>query len=216
MTIRTLIVEDDSQIAALHARLIGQDAAFTVVGQAESLRVARAMTRTLNPDLLLLDVYLPDGRGVDLLREFRLEGRRVDAILVTADSDSRTVQDALIHGAADYLVKPAAPERLAQALARARERHALWQQPGIRQGDLDLLFHAVPPAASGLDAQTLQRLRTELRSGEARTAAELGTALGLSRVTAWRYLEYLIEQGEVAADSEPRSVGRPVKRYRRV
>lgn len=138
----------------------------------------------------------------------------MDAILVTADSDSRTGQDTLIHGAADYLVKPATPERFALALARARERQALWQQPGIKQGDLDALFQTMS-SAGGLDHHTLQRVQGELRNGESRTAAEPGTALALSRVTAWRYLEYLIEQGEVAVESEPRSVGRPVKRYRR-
>lgn len=215
--LRVLIVEDDPQIAALHWRLLERAGGFTVLGQAESLRVARAMLRTLHPDLLLLDVHLPDGRGLDLLREARVSGAQVDAILVTAASDAPSVQDALLHGAADYLVKPVTPERFTLALERARERAALWAQGDVRQGHLDaLLAPPSAPDAAGLDGDTLRRVRAALRDlGEA-SAAELGTRVGLSRVTAWRYLEHLVETGEASVGTDARTGGRPAKRYRRV
>ncbi|MFC3833996.1 MULTISPECIES: response regulator [Deinococcus] len=213
--IRTLIVEDDPQIAALHTRWLHDAGGFDVLGFAETIRIARAMTATLRPALLLLDVQLPDGRGLELLRELRVAGARIDAILVTAASDTASVQDALIHGAADYLVKPVTPPRFRQALERARERAALWAQPDVRQGDLDALLGTPAPAASGLDAETLQRVRAALRSGPPRTAAELGAGLGLSRVTAWRYLEHLVESGEATVETDAGGVGRPAKRYRR-
>lgn len=215
--IRTLIVEDDLHIAALHRRLLTEAGGFEVLGYAETLRVARAMTATLAPELLLLDVQLPDGRGLDLLRELRQEGRRLDAILVTAASDTASVQDALAHGAADYLVKPVTPERFLQGLERARERAALWRRGDVRQNDLDALFRGTPEqAAPGLDPGTLQRVRAALRAGGAHTAAEVGTRLGLSRVTAWRYLEQLALSGEAVAETDAGTVGRPAKRYRRV
>ncbi|WP_412026545.1 response regulator [Deinococcus yunweiensis] len=214
-TIRTLIVEDDPQIAALHTRWLTAAGGFEVLGFAETIRIARAMTATLRPALLLLDVQLPDGRGLELLRELRVGGARVDAILVTAANDSASVQDALIHGAADYLVKPVTPERFRLALERARERAALWAQPGVNQGDLDALLGTPAPATSGLDAETLQRVRVALRGGPPRTAAELGAGLGLSRVTAWRYLERLVEMGEATVETDVGTVGRPAKRYRR-
>lgn len=214
--IRTLLVEDDPQIMALHTRLLAQEPDFELVGAAETLRIARAMAWGLRPDLLLLDVQLPDGRGLDLLRELRAAGLPTDALLITAASDSASVQDALLHGAADYLVKPASPARFAQALGRARERAALWSQGGVRQGDLDALFAASPPGPSGLDPVTLARVRAELRrSPQPRTAQDLGSSLGLSRVTAWRYLEYLCEQGEAHSETGPGGPGRPAKRYRR-
>lgn len=176
------------------------------------------MARGLSPELLLLDVQLPDGRGLELLRELRVAGARVDAVLVTAASDPVSVQDALIHGAADYLVKPTTPQRFAQALGRVQERASLWRHGeggGVRQGDLDALFQLPRSPASGLDAETLGRVRAELRRGPARTAAELGASLGLSRVTAWRYLEYLCEQGEAQSEQGAAGPGRPAKRYRR-
>ncbi|MFC4639251.1 response regulator [Deinococcus hohokamensis] len=214
--LRTLIVEDDPQIAQLHRRLLERAGGFEVLGSAESVQIARVMCRTLRPDLLLLDVQLPDGRGLDLLRELRLEGAQVDAVLVTAASDAPSVQSALLHGAADYLVKPVTPERFAAALERVRERAALWGQNEVRQGHLDALFTPAPSSeGSGLDPETLRRVRAALRDGQAVTAQELGQALGLSRVTAWRYLEYLSAQGEVTAAADARSLGRPAKRYRR-
>jgi two-component system CitB family response regulator len=215
--IRTLIVEDDLQIAALHRRLLTEAGGFEVLGYAETLRVARAMTATLSPELLLLDVQLPDGRGLDLLRELRAGGARLDAILVTAASDTASVQDALAHGAADYLVKPVTPARFRQGLERARERAALWRREDVRQNDLDALFRGSPEsAAPGLDPGTLQRVRAALRAGGSHTAAELGADLGLSRVTAWRYLEQLAQSGEAIAETDTGTVGRPAKRYRRV
>lgn len=214
--IRTLIVEDDLQIAALHRRLLTEAGGFEVLGYAETLRVARAMTATLAPELLLLDVQLPDGRGLDLLRELRAGGARLDAILVTAASDTASVQDALAYGAADYLVKPVTPERFRQGLERARERAALWRRPDVRQNDLDALFRGSPESpAPGLDPGTLQRVRAALRAGGGHTAAEVGAALGLSRVTAWRYLEQLAQSGEAVAETDAGTVGRPAKRYRR-
>jgi len=112
---------------------------------------------------------------------------------------------------------PVTPERFTLALERARERAALWAQGDVRQGHLDALF--APPAApdaTGLDGDTLRRVRAALRDlGEA-SAAELGTRVGLSRVTAWRYLEHLVETGEASVGTDARIGGRPAKRYRRV
>ena len=214
-SIRTLIVEDDPRIARLHRGQLEGAGDFEVLGTAETLQVARVMAETLCPDLLLLDVYLPDGRGLDLLRELRARGQRVDAVLLTAASDIPSVQEALALGAADYLVKPCTPERFALALDRVRERSALWQQEAVWQGHLDALFARPPLPASGLDPETLHRVRATLRSGRAYSARELGQTLGLSRVTAWRYLEHLVEAGEACAATDVRGIGRPVKRYRR-
>ncbi|WP_019011153.1 response regulator [Deinococcus aquatilis] len=213
--LRVLIVEDDPLIAALHWQLVERAGGFTVLGQAESMQVARAMIRTLRPNLLLLDVYLPDGRGLDLLRETRLAGELVDAVLVTAASDALSVQDALLHGAADYLVKPVTPERFSQALERVRERAALWMQGDVQQGQLDALLTPQTPDAAGLDGETLRQVRLALRTVTEVSSTELGTQLGLSRVTAWRYLEHLVQTGEARVSLEARTVGRPTKRYRR-
>ncbi|ADV67067.1 response regulator [Deinococcus maricopensis] len=213
--IRVLIVEDDADIARLHWAFVERTPGFKVVGRAESVAVAEAMVTALHPDLLLLDVYLPDGRGLDVLRALRARGSHVDSILVTAANDLGNVQDALAAGAVDYLVKPVEPARLQVALGRARERADARRQATLGQARLDALFGAPPSAPPGLDAETLARVRAALMDGAARTAAEVGAAVQLSRVTAWRYLEHLVEGGELVMDTERAPVGRPTKRYRR-
>ena len=85
----------------------------------------------------------------------------------------------------------------------------------MRQGQLDALFTPAPADAAGLDPDTLRRVRTALREGGPVSAAELGVSLGLSRVTAWRYLEHLVESGEASVSTDARTGGRPAKRYRR-
>lgn len=75
MKTRLLIIEDDAAIAQLHHRYLSQLEGFEVVGIAMSQADARLQMEVLNPDLVLLDVYLPDGTGLELLQWIR--GRNV-------------------------------------------------------------------------------------------------------------------------------------------
>ncbi|WP_407571515.1 response regulator [Deinococcus altitudinis] len=215
--ITVLIVEDDPVARRLHDQLVTAQPGFTVIGNADTLRIARAMLLGLRPDLLLLDVHLPDGQGLDLLP---LLPSGTDCILITAASDLEHVMTALSHGAADYLVKPVEPSRLAVALGRAKDRAALRRRSEtgqLGQAQLDALFGVVGSALpSGFDQSTLGRVRAAVTAGEGVTAQEVADAAGMSRVTAWRYLELLCERGELRLGRAERQVGRPAKRYQRV
>ncbi|MGY2896846.1 response regulator [Deinococcus sp. UYEF24] len=217
-----LIVEDDPVARRLHDQLVTAQTGFQVIGNADTLRIARAMLLGLRPDLLLLDVHLPDGQGLDLLPLLPIG---TDCILITAASDLESVMTALSHGATDYLVKPVEPSRLAVALGRAQDRAALRRQsqPGqLGQSQLDALFGVIGSALpSGFDQSTLGRVRAAVAeaavtTGEGVTAQEVADAAGMSRVTAWRYLELLCERGELRLGQAERQVGRPAKRYHRV
>ena len=125
------------------------------------------------------------------------------------------MQDCCAYGAADYLLKPVSPERFHRSLERAAERFRLWERGHASQDDLDALFAQRPALGEGLDHDTLAWVRRALASGEILSAAQLGERTGLSRVSAWRYLEYLLHRGEVTTAPAPRSVGRPTKLYRK-
>jgi len=211
--LKVLIVEDDPVALRLHDALVSAQPGFTVIGNAGTLRTARAMLLGLRPDLLLLDVHLPDGRGLELLDVLP---KGTACVLITAANDLGSVMTALSHGAADYLVKPVEPERLTLALGRARERALLRGEGVLAQSQLDTLF-GVPGATlpSGFDHSTLARVRAAVPSGEAVTAQEVADRVNLSRVTAWRYLELLREKGEVQLTRSSAGVGRPANRYRR-
>ena len=204
---QALIVEDDRRVAALHRAFLEEEG-LRVGGIAGTLREAWAFLEE-NPDLVLLDLYLPDGHGLELLPA--LEG--VYTVVITAARDVPTVERALLGGAMDYLVKPFGRSRLREALARFRAFQNLTAKKEVSQADVDRLLGR-RQAPKGLDPLTLGRVLALLQGGKPLTAEEVAEALGLSRVTAWRYLEALRREGRVRAEPRYGGTGRPSRAYR--
>ena len=223
-TIRVLVVEDDTRIAEMHRYFAEKVPGFEVVGIAQNLEEARDLTRLLAPDLLLLDLYMPDGNGMEILHELRGEGRAVDVILITAAKHVADVQTALRAGAFDYLVKPVVFSRFEQALTRFLNfRRMLDRDTTFEQKDIDELNQPLQSAAEsvsedvpkGIDILTLGKVRHTFEDvgPNGFSAEEMGEAIGASRSTARRYLEYMTTTGELRADVIYGSVGRPERRY---
>jgi two-component system CitB family response regulator/two-component system response regulator DcuR len=223
-SLRVLVIEDDPRIAEMHRFFVEKVTGFEVVGIAQNLEQARELVKLMAPDLLLLDLYMPDGNGMEILHQLRGEGQAVDVILITAARDAADVQQALRAGAFDYLVKPVVFFRFEQALTRFRKYHQQLQ-PGetLEQKDIDELSHSLQVSASahsknvpkGIDVLTLGKVRHvfDKVKPDGFSAEEVGERIGASRSTARRYLEYLITTGELKADVIYGSVGRPERRY---
>lgn len=222
--IRLLIVEDDRKIAEIQRRFVERLEAVELCGVAHSLADARDLIDVLTPDLILLDVYFPDGTGLDLLRELRARDSSSDVILITAAKEVDTLRTALRSGVFDYILKPLVFERLQEAIDRYREH--LDKLSGLHlvaQKEVDALLPRVTgdaPAQTtarlpkGIDGLTLDKIRDVVGSGGEWSAEDVGTAMGASRTTARRYLEYLVGTGELQAEVRYGSVGRPERRYR--
>ncbi len=216
--VRVLLVEDDARVARVNREWLERDPQVQVVGTAASCAQASELLRVLTPDLVLLDVYLPDGSGADLLRGWRAAGEWVDVVMVTAAGDEATVRATLAFGVLDYLIKPFGGSRLAGAVARHRARSRL-AQDSFSQAELDRFRglgvenEAAPP--KGVDVHTLERVAETLAAApEALSAEEVGARVGLSRVTAWRYLEFLVRSGRAELAHHYGAAGRPAKLYR--
>lgn len=221
--IRLLIVEDDQRISELHRRFVEKIGGFEVVGVANTLEAAFEMVELLAPDLILLDLFFPEGSGMDLLRAIRAGERRIDAILITAAREVEALQEALRGGVYDYLVKPVYFDRFQEALAKYGDYFARMRAGGpLEQRDIDRLFH--PQAASespqrtlpkGIDPLTLGKIRRVFTDHGIKnlSADEVGKKIGVSRITARRYLEFLIGEGFLSADLLYGTVGRPERRY---
>jgi two-component system chemotaxis response regulator CheB len=106
--IRVLVVDDSAVIRKVLGDLLGQDPAIEVVGSAPNGKVALEKLSSLNPDIITLDIEMPEMNGLDVVREIRQRGNQVPIIMcssLTADGASHTL-DALALGASDYVTKP--------------------------------------------------------------------------------------------------------------
>lgn len=218
--ISVLIVEDDPMVASINRRLVSRVAGFRTAGCTGTCQEARDAVRDLRPDLVLLDVYLPDGCGVDLLRIWRADAEPTDVVLITAAHDSSTVEQAIRYGAVDYLFKPFEPERLYAALERYLHlRRALVPGEEINQQTFDRLYRRSPsggtPLPKGIRRATLEWVTSHLAlvTGPV-SAVDVSAAVGIDRTTALRYLDFLREMGEVQEVVSFGSVGRPSRLFR--
>ncbi|WGY46791.1 response regulator [Vibrio sp. ABG19] len=224
MTTRVLIIEDDVAIAQLHHKYLNQTGGFDVVGIATSQAEAEMQLEVLQPDLVLLDVYLPDGTGLDILQWVRSRNARCDVILITAARDVETLQQAMRGGVVDYLLKPVMFPRLETALKKYLARQVeLGKLADLDQGLVDKMLTSsaqqdmsASRLPKGIDSVTLDKIRQLFADSVTLTADEAGEKIGASRTTARRYLEYLIGSGELEADVRYGSVGRPERSYKKV
>ncbi len=223
---RVLVVDDDFAVAALHRGFVEFHGGFTVAGVAHDGAEALRLVEETDPDLVLLDVYLPDMSGLDVLRRLRERpGRPVDVIAITAARELETVRGAMAGGVIHYLVKPFTAQVLRERLDDYVRHRAEIQRTEAHHAELDqdqvdrLLAtprrsNAAPVLPKGLSRSTMDAVRDALASlaGSA-SAQEIGDQLGLSRVSARRYLEHLVAEDKARMTPRYGTTGRPENRY---
>jgi len=230
VTLDVLVVEDDFMVASIHRRFVERVPGFRVVGEAHSGADALAAVQALRPDLVLLDVHLPDMSGIEVLRRLRADGHDLGVVVITAAREADTVRAAAAGGAAHYLVKPFASEDLAARLEEFRRSRAALEGLGGAddagvgradlQADIDAVFARTPQAApraplpKGLSQETADAVLAALAGGAELSAAECADAVGVSRVSARRYLEHFATTGRAGVRLNYGTAGRPERRYR--
>lgn len=216
-----LVVDDDFMVAEIHRRFVDRIDGFRTAELAHSGAAALDAARTLRPDLILLDVYLPDMTGLQVLQRLRAEQNTVGVIMITAARELDTVAGALDGGAADYLIKPFEFEQLRTKLAAfAARADALDSVDGVDQNFVDTLFGRSPapgesPMPKGLGAETAALVLEAVRGASEVSAAECAELVGISRVSARRYLEHFLHTGAVGLRLQY-GAGRPERRYHAV
>jgi response regulator of citrate/malate metabolism len=219
--IRTLIVDDDFRVADLHRTFVEKVPGFTVVGQAGTGAEALRMVASTRPDLLLLDIYLPDISGLEVMRTIREAGAsHVDIIAITAARDVETLRTAMQGGVTHFLIKPfrfAALKEKLESYAAMRQRLA--QLSEADQHAVDTLYRILRQSGSealpkGLSQPTLELVMRILQdAGRDLAATDVAELASLSRVTARRYLDHLVQSGRVELVMRYGSPGRPEHRY---
>ncbi|HZA72296.1 MAG TPA: response regulator [Propionibacteriaceae bacterium] len=219
--ITVLVVDDDFRVARIHSAFVDRVDGFGTVGSAGTGREALDQARRLQPDLILLDLYLPDIFGLDLLNQLRVAGVEGDAIVISAANESETVERALKLGVANYLLKPFSFDDLANRLNEYRAQRSRRPRPLVgNQAEVDRIFGRpgtgrLTALPKGLSPETAELILRSL-SAEPRSAQECADAAGISRVSARRYLELYVQQGMAQVSLRYGSRGRPERRYTRV
>ncbi len=217
---KVVLIEDDLMVQEVNRQFVNMVPGFRVIGAATNGQEGMELIKKLQPDLVLVDVYMPKQDGLVTLKQIRSGGFTVDVIAITAASDMETVRAFLQQGAFDYIMKPFKFERIKKALENYRSfRLQLREKQSISQEELDeVLFQkdleVRADLPKGLNAVTLTKVSSYLSQNKASVSAEdVAEGVGIARVTARRYLEYLEKCGKVQIDIIYGGIGRPVNRY---
>lgn len=222
--IDVLIVEDEKELAQLHAELVSKHPRLRLVGIASSLADAQEQLESKRPQLMLLDNYLSDGKGITLISQSILACANCAVIFVTAASDMDTCSQAIRNGAFDYILKPVSWKRLNQSLERFvqfSEQQRVWKI--IDQQNVDSLYKLqaknYPPDNSrkGIEENTLARVQKLFNDQTAHcfSVDEVVSETGLSKTTTRRYLEHCVETGFLNVEVLYGKIGHPRRLYRR-
>jgi response regulator of citrate/malate metabolism len=218
--IRVLVVEDDLVAADAHRLYVQRVHGFTVEGVANTGAEAMRFVDTHDIDLILLDFYLPDAHGLQICRALRASNRSIDVIAVTSARDLAMVRAAVSVGVVQYLLKPFTFATLRDKL----ERYALFRDTvtgeATGQEEVDRALATLRGTdgiglPKGMSADTLESVIAALReTPEGLSSVGVASAIGISRVTARRYLEHLADSGTVQRRPQYGQVGRPELFYR--
>ncbi|MFP3466854.1 response regulator [Leifsonia sp. SIMBA_070] len=217
-----LVVDDDFRVASVHVGFAEAVQGFHVVGQAHTAAEAVQLAESLRPDLVLMDIYLPDGDGLQVVRRLLADPAPPAVIVISAANDIATVRLAVQLGALHYLVKPFGFAELAERLTAFRKAHEdLESFPAeATQQDVDRIFDLLRPAP-GAQSEALRRLAPTLQavyeavaaaSGSS-SATDVAAAIGVSRATAQRALTQLEQSDVLKLELRYGATGRPEHLY---
>lgn len=222
--INVLLIEDDPMVQEVNRMFIERVPGFIVCAIASNGQEGAEKVASFQPDLVLLDNFMPKQSGLETLQAFRQQDKDVDVIVISAAQDKDTILAMMRLGVVDYIIKPFKFERLKQALEKYQSfKHQMTGDKLFSQKEIDQLQGDSSPSVrqhqkedlpKGLNRQTLEQI-IQFLSGQSipLSAEETAEGIGIARVTARRYLDYLLKSDQVQMVIEYGGIGRPVNRY---
>ena len=220
--LHVLVVEDEPIAAEAHTAYVERVPGFTVAATVGTSQAAMQALQERQVDVVLLDMNLPDRHGLEVIRAMRAGGHQADVIALTSARDLEVVRAAVSLGVVQYVLKPFVFATLRERLLAYRAYREQVQgavQVGT-QAEVDEVIGGLRAAAEarlpkGMGEELLSRVSRALREADRGVSAtELGEAVGVSRVTARRYAEFLCESRLAVRRSRYAGAGRPEVEYR--
>lgn len=220
--VKVVIAEDDFRIAQVQEQFLQKVSGVKLVGKALNAKETIEILDKQEVDLLLLDIYMPDELGTDLLPKIRENYPTIDVIMVTAATEKTMLETAIRQGVFNYLLKPVTMEKFVDTIEDYKKKKKLLScYDEVDQSLIDRYFGTLNQSLisqkdlpSGVDRLTLQKVKevmSELKGGV--SIEEMGEHMGASRTTARRYLEYLVSINVCMAKHDYGIVGRPERKY---
>ncbi len=221
---KVLIVEDDPMVRQINEKFLEKIDGFKLVASVSNIEEGMDILEKSSLDIVLLDLFFPNEKGQDLIKWIRANGYQCDVIIITADKAVKTIEELLRFGIVDYLIKPFTFERLKESLNRYKLRKQKFDdEKNIEQSQLDkyVFFEGeseekVPIDDNQFNKHTYDKVLRYLQNHEngRYTALEVADDIGVSRITARRYLDLLEKENLVIMNLEYGKIGRPKNRYK--
>ena len=154
MAVRLMLADDHRMLREALRRSLGEEG-FDVVGEAADGEEAVRLAQELRPDVVLMDVTMPDVNGVEATRRLQQSNPEIRVVMLTMHADAAVISDALRAGAVGYLVKDCSTDEIADAIRRAAGDEDL--SPGLAAKMLDEVRHLDPEPAEESDHVVTKR-----------------------------------------------------------
>jgi two-component system, NarL family, response regulator DevR len=192
--LRLLVVDDHEVVRQGLVAMLDRRPSFQVVAEAGTAAEAVEMARRFQPDLVVMDVRLPDGSGIEACREIRAEMPQTKVVILTSYPDEEAVFSAIIAGASGYLLKQVRGRDLVAALEAVGRGESLLD-PAVTEKVLDRVRRIATSGASDELAQlTAQEQRILLLVAEGKTNKEIAAEVFLSDKTVKNYVSSILSK----------------------
>ena len=199
---RLLLVDDHKVVRLGLASLFATVPGFLVVGEAGSVAEAIAEARRCAPDVVVMDVRLPDGSGFEACREIRSEQPETHVVMLTSFADEEAVISSIVAGAAGYVLKTAEPERLVEAIQGASRGTSLLD-PTVTATVLNRMRRLAVAADDDPLAPLSEQERNILPLiAEGKTNRQIAAALSLSEHTVKSYVSNILQKLHLVSRAE--------------
>jgi two-component system response regulator DevR len=201
-SIRILIADDHEVVRIGLSALLDRQPGFRVVGQAGSGQEAIRLARALRPDVVVLDIRMPDGSGTDACRAITAEAPGTPVVMLTSYADEEALFEAISAGASGYVLKRIGSDELVSAIRTVAAGQSMLD-PAVTAAVLDRLRRAVHAEESGAFQElTEQERRVLAHIAEGESNREIADAMGLAEKTVRNYVSNILAKLALASRAQ--------------
>ncbi len=202
--VRLLLVDDSEVVRAGLKALLGAEPSIEIVGEAGTVAQALSAAMRLRPEVVLLDIRLPDGTGFDACQQILARLPETRVLFLTSVADDTLVDQAIRAGGHGYLLKEIDARGLVRGILDVAAGKSILD-PAVTARVIQLV-RSGGPAASLLDALSPQERRVLALIAEGKTNKEAGSALGLTEKTVKNYLSNIFDKLQVSRRIEAAAI----------